>query len=567
MPTASDVLWFKQQFRQPIEAAVAGTVFDLDMLTAVACQETGYIWQVLRTKSLPIGRILELCVGDTLDADKGRTAFPKTKADLVAKPNGQAMFDIAHQALVEMAEHVPGYQSAAKKPNKFCHGFGVFQYDLQFFLSDPDYFLQKRYAQFDQSLGKCLAELNRALLKCGWGDKTALTDYEFACVGIAYNTGRFKPAKGLKQGYFNGTKFYGEQLFDFIRLCRTVALPGETPAIAPASPGFAPVQPSPPLAATGPVYVVDTMTNTLRLRSEPKISSPPSANVIADLPDGQPVRAVATKAVKGFLEIETSLSGALLRGFASRKFLRAAPGAEVAVVTPAPTPPTTGIVAVHMPRKPGSVTKRSEPANAHSLNEANQPARAGTTPDELRASLRDIISWLAVDKVAHKRYQPHDGVTYCNIYAHDYCHLAGVYLPRVWWTPKALLRLNSGEQLEPLYGDTIEEVRANNLFRWLRDFGPAFGWRQAGTLDEIQQEADQGAIGLIVARRKLEGKSGHVVAVVAETDAERAARNASGAVVAPLQSQAGARNFRYGTGKTNWWRGEQFAESAFWLHR
>jgi hypothetical protein len=33
-----------------------------------------------------------------------------------------------------------------------------------------------------------------------------------------------------------------------------------------------------------------------------------------------------------------------------------------------------------------------------------------------------------------------------------------------------------------------------------------------------------------------------------------------------LQSQAGVRNFRYGAGAPNWWRGEQFADSALWIH-
>ena len=52
------------------------------------------------------------------------------------------MFRIAHEALVSMAEHVPGYGKVAKLPHKFCHGYGIFQYDLQFFLTDPDYFLE-----------------------------------------------------------------------------------------------------------------------------------------------------------------------------------------------------------------------------------------------------------------------------------------------------------------------------------------------------------------------------------------------------------------------------------------
>jgi hypothetical protein len=223
-------------------------------------------------------------------------------------------------------------------------------------------------------------------------------------------------------------------------------------------------------------------------------------------------------------------------------------------------------VEVFMPRPPGLVTKRTAIAGPHSLNEPNMPSRKGATPEELRASLGDVIDYLATDKPADKRYQPRSGLTFCNIYAHDYCFLAGVYLPRVWWTPGAIERLTKGEKVLPLIENTIMEMRANDLFRWLRDFGPRFGWRQTGTLTKLQQEANQGAIGLIVARRKQDGKSGHIVAVVPETKIETAVRNAGGEVIRPLQSQAGSVNFRRGNGKLNWWKSDQFAESAFWLH-
>src|SRR5262249_1974662 len=232
----------------------------------------------------------------------------------------------------------------------------------------------------------------------------------------------------------------------------------------------------------------------------------------------------------------------------------------------APTPPASGIVEVFMPRPAGLVTKRTAIAGAHSLNEPNMPKRAGDTPEELRTSLNEIIDYLASDKPAHKRYQPRDGLTFCNIYAPDYCFLAGVYLPRVWWTPGAIEKLSQGQTVEPLIESTIAEMRANDLFRWLRDFGPRFGWRQTGTLTKLQQEANQGAIGLIVARRKQDGKSGHIVAVVPETEDDRATRDSAGEVTKPLQSQAGAQNFRRGTGQLNWFKGDQFAESAFWLH-
>jgi hypothetical protein len=220
-----------------------------------------------------------------------------------------------------------------------------------------------------------------------------------------------------------------------------------------------------------------------------------------------------------------------------------------------------------MPRGPNTpVTRRVNPAGAHSLNEPGQPSRTGATPAELRAQIAAIVEWLASDKPAHKRYQPRDGLTFCNIYAHDFCHLAGVYLPRVWWTPKAVATLLIGAAVEPRYNDTIIELRANDLFRWLRDFGLQFGWRQTGSLTKLQAEVNQGALGLIVARRKEDGKSGHIVMVVPETASHSAKRSADGEVTAPLQSQAGATNFQYGTGRPDWWRGAEFAEFAYWLH-
>ncbi|RZL89986.1 MAG: hypothetical protein EOP82_17285 [Variovorax sp.] len=567
MPDRSDIVWFKENFQSRIEPALAGTPLDVAMIAAIACQETGHIWPLLRRKALGVPQILALCVGDTLDADRGRSAFPKNKTELVSRPQGQEMFEIAHQALVDMAAHVPGYSAAAARPNKFCHGFGMFQYDLQFFRSDPEYFLQKKYEHFEETLGKCVGELRNALRKLGLEGRASLSDLELASVGIAYNTGGFKPAKGLKQGHFDGTRFYGELIFDFIRLSRTVALAGDAAPLAVPPPGVAIVPPPTPVTAAGAFFKVATLDSMLRLRSEPKISTPPQANVIANLPDGHRVRAVDGNGTNRFIEVETSLAGALLRGFASAKFLVPEPkGDAIPVMDPALPQPASGIVEATMPRKPGRVTKRSEPASAHSLNEPGQPGRRGTSAEELRAELAAIIDWLAVDKPSNLRYQPRDGLTFCNIYSHDYCGLAGVYLPRVWWSSAAIVSLSAGIKVEPLIGNTLFEARANDLFRWLRDFGPVFGWRQTGTLTKLQQAANQGAIGLIVARRKEDGRSGHIVAVVPETATDSARRGAAGEVIAPLQSQAGARNFRLGTGKAGWWNGEEFAESAFWIH-
>jgi hypothetical protein len=566
MPTANDILWFKDQFHQEIEAATAGTVFDLDMLTALACQETGEIWPILRKNpNLSREQIVALCVGDTLDAR--RKAFPKNKAELLAAPSGRAMFDIAHQALVDMAVHIPSYRSAARRANKFVHGFGVWQFDLQFFKNEPEYFLERRYEKLDATLGRAIGELKDALKRIGFENKPSLDDKEMAFVAIAYNTGGFKPSKGLKQGFFDGSVFYGEAIFRFIRLARTVALPGGAPAITPPGPGNAIVPLPTPVEAAGRAFHVDTRESPLRLRSEPRISRPSGKNVIANLPDGHPVRAVAGSAKNGFIPVETSLFGANLQGFAAKEFLTpAARGTEIPISTPAEVLPEGGIVAVTMPRKKGTITRRKDIADSHSLNEPDQPDRVGTTPAALVAELEKIVAWLAVDKPAHKRYRPRDGLTFCNIYTHDYCHLAGVYLPRVWWTQAAIRDLAQHKTVQPLIENTITEMRANDIFRWLRDFGKDFGWRQTGTPTKLQDAANQGALGLIIARRKEDGRSGHMVMVVPESGQRSARRNAAGEVIAPLQSQAGSVNFRYGTSKLNWWNDNRFAESAFWIH-
>jgi hypothetical protein len=561
MPTAKDMLWFKIQFGPQIARAVAGTPFDLDMLTALASQETGYIWSVLRAKGLSIPEILELCVGDTIDDTGGRSAFPRNYEALIAAPNGQQMFQIAHQALVDMAAYIDGYKAVAKKPKKFCHGYGIFQYDLQFFLTNPQHFLQKRYADFDACAALCVAELKRGLATLNLQNRASLSALEMAHVAIAYNTGGFKPAKGLKQGYKDDAgRYYGEIFYDYLLKARAVPLPVETP-----TPGEATPPPSTPVEAAGQTYEVDVREGLLNLRKTPKINpAAPMENFKVGLPDGQMVRATGAPAQNGFLEVETDLAGAHYKGYAAERFLKKKTAKTAPPLLPIATPPA-GLTAVQMPRRPGTVTRRSAPAGAHSLNEPNAPTRKGATPAQRCAELAAIIDWLAVDDPSHLRYQPHDGLTFCNIYAHDYMHLAGAYLARVWWTPGAILAIGRGQTVEPKYGSTIEEMRANGLFRWLRDFGAVFGWRQTGTLDKLQAHANQGGLALIVARRKEDGRSGHIVAVVPESAAHKAVRNGAGEVTGPLQSQAGARNARYLT-TAGWWKGDQFAESAFWIH-
>jgi hypothetical protein len=130
------------------------------------------------------------------------------------------MFEIARKALEDMAVFIPGYQDAAANPKKFCHGYGVFQRDLQFFKDDPDYFLQRRYENFADTLTHCLSELHRGLKTLGFESRPRLSDPEFAMVAIAYNTGHYNRSKGLQQGFFDGEKFYGERIVEYLTLSR-----------------------------------------------------------------------------------------------------------------------------------------------------------------------------------------------------------------------------------------------------------------------------------------------------------------------------------------------------------
>jgi len=138
----------------------------------------------------------------------------------------------------------------------------------------------------------------------------------------------------------------------------------------------------------------------------------------------------------------------------------------------------------------------------------------------------EVVQLLQVE--SNPRYRPANGVTYCNVAAHDFATLCGVYLPRVWWTPEAV-RTN---ETRVVYGQTVRELNANALFFWCQTPGRLFGWRDA-TLEDAQAHVNKGGFAVIVAVRKDRSRSGHISVIV------------PGKVVngMPLQWQAGATNW------------------------
>jgi hypothetical protein len=215
--------WFKQTFGRECQQRLGGTPFNLNLLTAIAVQESYEAWGLVY-KTLPRSEVLKLCVGDTID----RGVFPHNRDELEQISNGRQIFAVARAALEDIARYNSAYASVAHNPDKFCHGFGIFQYDIQFCKNNPDYFLQQHWFDFDKCLARCLGELTDA--KHGlYGTTQTLTDEQMVYVAIVYNIGigRFDRSKGFRQGFYDrdADKYYGEYIWDYLQLAKTVADP------------------------------------------------------------------------------------------------------------------------------------------------------------------------------------------------------------------------------------------------------------------------------------------------------------------------------------------------------
>jgi hypothetical protein len=291
---------------------------------------------------------------------------------------------------------------------------------------------------------------------------------------------------------------------------------------------------------------------SLNLRSEPKVTP---ANRIATLPQGHRVEKVSETEDPEWCKVSAEWDGRRVTGFAATKHL--AP--EVLPEGGVPAVPL-----VHLKENQTHVTRANQENPAYPLGEPGRPMRqAGDAASQVR-QLIAIIHYLDVE--SSPRYTRGNGATYCNIYAHDYCYLAGVYLPRVWWTTTAIERLARGDAVPVQYGSTVAEVNANALFTWLLEFGERFEWRRVDSETELQDAANRGQVCLISAHHAAPKKSGHIAAVAPEHGAH-AARRSSEDVTVPLQSQAGRQNFRFGTHLGRWYANRTtFRDFGFWVH-
>jgi predicted chitinase len=328
-----------------------------------------------------------------------------------------------------------------------------------------------------------------------------------------------------------------------------------------AAAGAVETTPAPP--ALQPTHCVKA--SQLTLRSAPVVAE---RTKLALLNQGKAVQVLGAASEPGWARVRVSLSGLVREGVVADRYLEPLPrtrtrgrGLVSAARVAQPALPTA-----HMPQDRPDITRRRDGGRAYPLGESDRPARRGRSAESLAQSVSAILAYLDVANPAHLRYQARGGATYCNIYAADFAWLCGVYLPRVWWTDRALLGLRGGEQVAVEYGRTVRELNANALYDWLEDFGPAFGWQRELDLTALQAAANVGEVCVIVARRLDLNRSGHITAVVPETDEARAVRSAQEEVLRPLESQAGTRNVLCAPPSSAWWQNSRFQAFAFWRH-
>nr|WP_294862463.1 hypothetical protein [uncultured Fluviicola sp.] len=228
--------------------------------------------------------------------------------------------------------------------------------------------------------------------------------------------------------------------------------------------------------------------------------------------------------------------------------------------------PTTDrrIKSAHLPTVPES-RLNTQMAKPHPISDPDVPYRDLTNAETKRESIERIIDKLDVKH--NLRYQRTVDDTYCNVYAYDFCYFARVYLPTVWWTPESLEKILDGQEIEPVFDETVERIYSSAIHDWFLKWGASFGWKRMTDLDEIQRKVnEEGGVGIICAKRKIVGLSGHIAPIVPETHLKKAYRE-NGVVIYPLQSQAGKLNYNYfAKARKDWWNHERYSSHVFYYH-
>lgn len=149
------ITWLKTNYGNQLNQAVKNTVFTIDTLCGIACQETANVWVSWIGKKTP-EEILKLCVFDASGDFPGtqRSAFPKNAAAFRAKYGD--VFTNTLIAEANLSRKARGFGAA----QWLYKGYGIFQYDLQHVINDQAFFEQKQWYNMDKCIEKVMKELN-----------------------------------------------------------------------------------------------------------------------------------------------------------------------------------------------------------------------------------------------------------------------------------------------------------------------------------------------------------------------------------------------------------------------
>ncbi len=171
--------WFKNTFGGAVATATAYTPYTLDFLTAIAVQESFEIWGNI-FDSHPTDKVLELCVGDTIDGPS-RKAFPTSKSALLSIPRGEAIFAVAREELEAVGQVNASYhQNRDIKPQ--INFATALAYSSMIFNSARaiQTISLARMENIRQCLAKAITELKAAQKKAKLNTKSQLMDEEIS---------------------------------------------------------------------------------------------------------------------------------------------------------------------------------------------------------------------------------------------------------------------------------------------------------------------------------------------------------------------------------------------------
>ena len=147
------VNWMKTNYATIINEALKDTLFSPELLYAIACQETAIYW-VKWINDYEPSEVLGRCIFDASgDVNGKRSVFPKNTADFIAK-FGQDKANL----LINEANLTRAWRGLVNKSWVYA-GYGIFQYDIQYVLTDPDFFFQKKWYYIEDCVSKAKEEL------------------------------------------------------------------------------------------------------------------------------------------------------------------------------------------------------------------------------------------------------------------------------------------------------------------------------------------------------------------------------------------------------------------------